>query len=398
MSEDLVSVEEALEIVLATVTRGATERTPLADALGRVLAEPVTAAGDVPPFANSAMDGFAVSSGPAGRRLRIAGESRAGHPSETGVEAGTAIRISTGAVVPAGAGGVAPVEQVREQDGEVVLEADVAAGAHIRAPGEDVRAGQGVLAAGVRLGPVELGVAVGAGVDAVLCGARPRVAVLCTGDELRAPGEALGPGQIHNSNATMLAALAERAGAHVVSAERVADTPADTRAALERALAAADVVVLSGGVSVGAHDHVKGALESLGVEQRLWGIALRPGKPTWFGARGAQLVFGLPGNPVSAAVTFALFARPALLAFQGADGTPALAEAELAAPLPRGRREQAVRVRLVRRGGRLLATSTGPQGSHVLSSLLGADALALIPAGRGVEPAGAVVRLAALWE
>jgi molybdopterin molybdotransferase len=342
------------------------------------------------------MDGFAVLAGPAGRRLRIVGESRAGHPAAERVEEGTAVRISTGAAMPAGADGIAPVEVVTVDGDHVTIEADVAPGRHVRGPGEDLKAGALVLPEGTRLGPAELGVAVGAGAATVTVGTRPTVAVLCTGDELRPPGAELGPGEIHNSNAVALAGLAARAGAEVVAAERVEDTREATRAALNDALERADVLLLSGGVSVGPHDHVRPALADLGVEERFWRVNLQPGKPTWFGTREDRLVFGLPGNPVSALVTFTLFARPALLALQGGRDDADLGEAELGVPWRRHDREQALRVRLERRDGRLVAVPNGPQGSHVLSSMVGADALAIVPPGDGEAPAGFTVRLVAL--
>jgi molybdopterin molybdotransferase len=217
--------------------------------------------------------------------------------------------------------------------------------------------------------------------------------VLATGDELVAAGSTLGPGQIHDSNRVTLDALARREGAEVVLARRVPDDPAATREAIEQALAAADLVLLSGGVSVGPHDHVKPALAALGVQERFWRVALRPGKPTWFGTREERLVLGLPGNPVSAMVTFLLFARPALAAMQGAPDRPARWTAPLGAPVARhAARDECLRVRLV--DGR--AYATGPQGSHVLSSMAQADALAIVLRGEGELPAGAEVELLAL--
>ncbi|MDX6722548.1 MAG: molybdopterin molybdotransferase, partial [Solirubrobacteraceae bacterium] len=197
-------------------------------------------------------------------------------------------------------------------------------------------------------------------------------------------------GQLHNSNAVTLGALARRAGAELVHTSEVADDAAATRAAIERALDGTDAVLLTGGVSVGPHDHVKPALAALGVEEVFWRVALRPGKPMWFGRRGTQLVFGLPGNPVSAVVCFLLFARPALAALQGATDPPQRGRAILGEAVPRQRtREEAVRVRL--EDGR--AMPTGPQGSHQLSSMLGADALAIVPRGEGDLEAGAEVEV-----
>lgn len=331
------------------------------------------------------MDGFAVGGDASRARLRIVGEARAGLPAAVAIGAGEAIRISTGAALPEGATAVVPVEQTVERDGEVEITADVRPGQHLRGAGEDLQAGTTVLHAGRRLTPGSLAVAVGAGVGAVDVARRPRVAVLCTGDELREPGAALGPGEIHNSNAPMLAALARAAGAEVVAVERVADTLDATERAFAAALDRADVVIASGGVSVGPHDHVKPALTALGVEERFWRVALQPGKPTWFGTRGDQLVLGLPGNPVSSFVTFLLFARPALLARQGhAQPLPQRGRARLTEAPPQREREQALRVRLDDADGVIRATPTGAQGSHITGSLAAADALLFVPGGATV--------------
>jgi molybdopterin molybdotransferase len=386
----LLTIDEALARVLGAVAALDAEELAVADALGRVLAEDVVAAHDVPSFANSAMDGFAVRSGPSGRTLRIVGESRAGAPSPVGVGDGEAVRISTGAAVPDGADAILPAEDARDDGDAVTPNEALSPGHHVRGPGEDLRAGATVLRRGDHLGPAELGLAVEAGRATVRCARLPRVAVLATGDELVAPGEPLGHGQLHNSNAVTLGALARRAGGVLAHTDRVADDAGATRAAIERALDASDVLLLTGGVSVGPHDHVKPALSALGVEEVFWRVALRPGKPMWFGRRGAQLVFGLPGNPVSAIVCFLLFARPALAALQGVPAPPPRGRAVLGAAIPRQRtREECVRVRLD--DGR--AFPTGPQGSHQLSSMLGADALAIVPRGDGELPAGSEVAI-----
>jgi molybdopterin molybdotransferase len=331
------------------------------------------------------MDGYAILAGPAERVLSLVGESRAGAPSDRGPGEEEAIRISTGAAVPDGATAVIRQEDTEPCPGGIRTTAATAPGENIRGAGEDMREGTVVLRAGTRLHPAALGAAVAAGAGSVTVSRRPRVQVLCTGDELREPGEPLGPGEIHNSNAPMLVALVERSGALASGARRLADDRDATEAALAEALESADVVIVSGGVSVGPHDHVKPALASLGVEERFWGVALQPGKPTWFGTKDAKLVFGLPGNPVSAFVTFWLFVSKALGALQGSDEQPReLGRATLAVAVPRNRnREQALRVRLERRNGGLAAVPNGPQGSHIITSLLGADALALIPRGEG---------------
>jgi molybdopterin molybdotransferase len=397
VAPQLLTIAEARELVLNAIQRLDTEVLPVAGARDRVLAEDLRAAGDVPPFPCSAMDGYAVLPGPAERRLTLVGESRAGTPATDPLREGQAIRISTGAAIPAGATAVIPQENVSVQDGEreIATHAPVHESDNVRHAGEDMRAGDTILRAGCVLGAAELGAAVAAGAGQLTVSRRPRVQVLSTGDELKAPGEPLGPGEIHNSNGPMLVALAEHQGAQCPPPNRLPDDRAATEAGLASALETADVVIISGGVSVGPHDHVKPALAKLEVEQVFWRVALQPGKPTWFGRRGSKLVFGLPGNPVSAVVTFALFVRPALAALQGRAPERLLeSEAVLATAVPRNHdREQAVRVRLERQNGRLVATPNGPQGSHIVTSLLGADALALIAAGEGEVPAGATVTL-----
>jgi molybdopterin molybdotransferase len=387
----MITISEAREHVLSAVRPLPAEGVALGAALGRVLAEDVTSAIDLPPFDNSAMDGFAVLAGD-DAELEVIGEARAGHPAAAGVRPGTAIRISTGAMLPAGATAVVPVERTEVLDGGGRVRVEqVADGANIRRAGEDVRASATVLRRGAALGPAELGVAAAVGRAELACARRPRVALLVTGDELTDPGRPLGPGGIYSSNGYALAAQVERAGAALVSSERVPDSAEGTRAAIAAALdARPELVIVSGGVSVGPHDHVKGALAELGVEERFWGVGLRPGKPTWFGVRDATLVLGLPGNPVSAMVTFHLFARAALAALQGADPSPRRATAVAAGPIPRNaKREQAVRIRLDSAAdGPPQASLTGEQGSHMLTSLVGADGLALIPAGEGAVEAG----------
>jgi molybdopterin molybdotransferase len=380
-----IPIDEARAKILEHVRPLPSEDVAVQDALGRVLAEDVVADRDVPSFANSAMDGFAVRSGPAGRALRIVGESRAGAPAGVGVDDGQAVRISTGAAIPEGADAVLQVERVTVDGDTVTLEDDVAPGRNVRPAGDDLNAGQTVLPAGTRMGAAEIGIAVVAGRGTVRCARAPRVVVLATGDELVAPGGPLAPGQLHNSNVATLAALATQAGARVLRTETVVDTEEATRRAIAAALEEADVLVLSGGVSVGPHDHVRPALQALGVDEVFWRVALRPGRPTWFGTRGETLVFGLPGNPVSAMVTFMLFARPALGAMQGAPHEPERIVSHLAEAIPRHPdRDECVRVTL--RDG--FATPTGPQGSHQLSSMLGADGFAIVTAGEGLALPG----------
>jgi molybdopterin molybdotransferase len=396
----LISIDDARERVLQATRPLPAQTVAIIDGGGQALAQDVLAVGDVPPFACSAMDGYAIRSGGAGRRLALVGESRAGTPADHTLVEGQAIRVSTGAAIPAGATAVVAQEQTERDGDSVLISVAVAVGDHVRGAGEDMAAGSIVLDAGTVLGPIELGAAVSAGAARLAVACRPRVSVLCTGDELREPGQPLGPGEIHNSNAPMLSGLAARAGATIQRAERVPDDLGRTTAAIEQAITDSDVVILSGGVSVGPHDHVKPALAQLGVREVFWGVALQPGKPTWFGtAPDDTLVFGLPGNPVSAVVTFSLFVAASLAALQCAPiPRPPYARARLAAAVSRSpRRDQALRV-TVRpdAAGTLRAQTTGAQGSHILSSLLHADALAIIPQGDGELGAGASVALHAL--
>jgi molybdopterin molybdotransferase len=397
---ELISIARARALVLETVQPLDADEVELDAALGRVLAEDVESAIDVPPFDNSAMDGYAIA-GTGDTQLAVIDESRAGSPAAAALAENTAIRVSTGAALPRGTSAVVAVEHAvadaptpGDTGSGVVHVGAVRQGENIRRAGEDVRAGDVVLHRGALIGPAELGVAAAVGRRRLLCARRPRVAVLVTGDELTEPGEPLGPGRIYSSNAYALSALVQRAGAELVARETVADSAEATRRAFERALEAADVLCVSGGVSVGPHDHVKGALAELGVEELFWGVRLRPGKPTWFGTRGRSSVFGLPGNPVSAMVTFLLFVRPALAALQGAPTEATRVRAVLDEAVARHpTREQAVRVGLTAAQDGWHAITTGAQGSHMLTSMLGADGLALVAAGEGELPRGASVEV-----
>jgi molybdopterin molybdotransferase len=392
----LTDVETARELVLERVQPAGREIVALRAAFGRVLAREAAARVDVPGFDNSAMDGFAVraidleaADADAPRELRVVDESRAGRPATAELGPGEAIAISTGAMVPAGADAVVKVEDTDRSGERVAILASPRPGANIRRTGEDIRAGDVLLEPGARLDAAALGALAAAGNAAAECSRRPRVAVLLTGDELVEPDRDHGPGQIHDSKAYAVPPLATAAGAEVESVAVIGDDRGTTTKAVERGLAG-DVLVVCGGVSVGEHDHVRPALEALAVEQVFWGVSLRPGKPTYFGvAPGATLVFGLPGNPVSAMVTFLLFVRPALLAMEGGDPAAATVSARLTAPYSKASdRTEAIRVRLVAGTSGWEATPTGPQGSHVLTSMLGADGLAFAPAGAAELAAG----------
>jgi len=396
----LTDIDTARALVLDRVRPTGREIVALRAAEGRVLAREASSRVDVPGFDNSAMDGFAVRSadvagaGPlAPRELRVIDESRAGRPATAELGPGDAIAISTGAMLPAGADTVVRVEDTEAGGAKVAVLAAADPGANVRRAAEDVRAGDLLVGPGQRIGAAELGALAAGGIAAAECARRPRVAILLTGDELVEPDRDLGPGQIHDSNAYAVPPLATATGAEIGFVEVIGDDRGTTTRAVERGLDG-DALVVCGGVSVGEHDHVRPALEGLGVEQVFWGVALRPGKPTYFGvAPGGTLVFGLPGNPVSAMVTFLLFARPALLAMQGANPAGRSVAARLRSPYTKVRgRAEAIRVRLEAGAGGWEIAPTGPQGSHVLTSMLGADGLAFAPAELVELPAGTELR------
>ena len=387
---ELLSVDEALQAVLARVEPLAAERVAIEQASGRVLAEPARATCDLPPFASSAMDGFAVRAADTPGRLPVVERVAAGRPAARGLAAGEAMGIATGGVVPDGADVVVPIERVVADDDHVEIPEPAAASTNVRPRGGDVVAGEVVAEAGVRLGPAQIGALAAAGVGDVECGRRPRVAVLATGTELRRPGEPLAPGEIYESNGAMLRALFAEQGAAVESLGTIADDEAAHRHAIERGLDH-DVLVTSGGVSVGPHDLVRRIEAELGVEEVFWGVSVKPGKPLAFGVRGRTLVFGLPGNPVSSLVSSVLFVLPALRALQGErDPAPryehgALASAVHADP----RRDELVRARLNVAGE--LEPLTG-QESHMIVRAAEAKALIFVPSGANELPAGTRVR------
>ena len=420
----LLRLEDALARMLDGVEPLALEKVELADAHGRVLGEAIDSRLTLPPWDNSAMDGFAVraadtaaASATSPVRLRVAGEVAAGVAPAARVEPGTALRILTGAPLPEGADAVVPVEQtdaaagVAELPASVGVLAAVEPGAHVRRAGSDIGAGARLLDAGRELGPAELALAAAGGHGQLAVHRRPLVAVLATGDELVAPGRPLGAAQIPDSNSIGLAAQAREAGAVTLALGISRDRRADVVVALRRALDdGADVIVVSGGVSVGAHDVVKDAFAEVG-RIDLWRVAVQPGKPLAFGRAGGALLFGLPGNPVSSLVTFELFVRPVLRRLGGQrDATDAanradragreVVRATLSEPVRKDPARRAfLRVRLARvadgdaSGALWSASLAGGQGSHVLSALAAADGLAIVPEGLAELPAGAVVEV-----
>ena|SRR5215207_5214449 len=386
-------MEEALRLVLERARPLPAERVPLVEAAGRVLAEPAVASVDLPPFDSSAMDGFAVRAADTPGELPVAFRIAAGRPSPRPLEAGEAMAIATGAAVPSGADAVIPLEYVVEHGNRVAIQQPVQPGASVRPRGGDARHGDPVVAAGERLGPGQLGALAAAGVAEVSCARRPRAAVLTTGSELRSPGEQLEPGQIYEANGVIIAAQLASAGAEVERLSAVADEPGAHRDALERGLAG-DVLVSSGGVSVGPHDLVRAVGAELGIEQVFWRVAVKPGKPLWFGVRGQTLVFGLPGNPVSSLVSFELFVRPAVLALQGAtDPGPRFALGTLASAVRRDdARDELLRARSSVEDGELVLRPVTGQDSHMIVRAAEADALVLVPRGDGEVAPGERVR------
>lgn len=391
-----LGLEAALEQLLAHIAPlSGSERLPLAEALGRVLALSVASPIEVPGWDNSAMDGYAVRHAdlaPVGGRLPLSQRIAAGQSPEP-LAPGSAARIFTGAPVPPGADTVVVQEVCTAGDGWVEIPLDAKPDANIRRAGEEVRAGAEVLAAGVRLGPQHLGLAAAVGVAELEVTRRPRVAMLASGSELVRPGQPLAPGQIYNSNSPMLAALLTRLGCEVLDLGQVPDTLDDTCAALERGAREADLILTSGGVSVGEEDHIKPALERLGTLE-LWNVAIRPGKPLAFGHIQGTPLLGCPGNPVSLFVSLCLFARPLLLRLQGVSGDLAPPRLRLRAgfewPRPDKRREFH-RARIVRspEGEPELAVYPS-RSSALIGSLTWAEGLVDLAPGRVVRPGDAV--------
>lgn len=380
----MLSIEEALQKLLTAARPIDTQEwLPLALAQGRILATPLISRVSVPPLDNSAMDGYAVryAEWVEGHLFPVSQRIPAGQIG-TELAPGTIARIFTGAPVPPGADAIVIQEDCTTSGEQVCILRAPRAGNHIRRAGEDFSEGQVILAAGTRLGPAQLGLAAAAGA-AILPVLRPlKVAVFFTGDELKAPGEPLGPGQIYNSNRATLTALLHQMGCLVIDLGDVPDTLAATVAALQQSAASADVIVTSGGVSVGEEDHVKAALTQLG-QLDMWKVSMKPGKPLAFGRIGETDFLGLPGNPVSAFVVFCLFARPFLQARMGMAPTP-LTAFTLAAgfdkPKP-GNRREFMRAR-VENGQAVLYPN---QSSGALSSLAWADGLIDIPAETPIQ-------------
>lgn len=414
LSDEYLTVAEALEAVLASVAVLPAERVHLGDALGLVLAEPIVAATPLPPFANSAMDGYALTAADStsasqaqGVTLRVVDDIAAGSVPGAKVLPGTAARIMTGAPLPPGADAVIPVEDTDEpyRDAQrplpekVTIYRAVGRGDYVRPAGEDVAAGERVLESGTRLRPQEIGLLAALGVARPLVIRRPRVGILATGDELIAVNEPLTPGKIRNSNGYTQAAQVREAGAEPVWLGVAGDTETAVRARLQAGLdAAVDLFVSSAGVSVGAYDVVKGVLEAEGA-MGFWKVRMRPGKPLAYGRYGGVPYLGLPGNPVSAMVSFERFARPAIRKMGGhRELERPLRQVRLQTALTSDGRESYIRARVQLSDGELIAMPTGAQGSNIMSSLVAANALVIIPEGQlQVDPGALLPALMIDW-
>lgn len=387
---------EALELVLAGIEPLEAETVPLPAAEGRVLAAPASAVIDLPPFDRTAMDGFAVRAADVheGAVLEIVGDLAAGGGTVP-VRPGTAARISTGAAIPEGADSILKVEDTSVEDGRVTAHASVPLGLHIRRRGEDVHAGDVLARPGDVLTVPRLSALASAGVAEVSVPRVPKVSLLVTGSELLPPGAPPEPGKIYESNSLVVTSLVRAVGATVAQHPPIPDDFEATRAAVERGLES-DILIVSGGVSVGPHDHVKPAFEACGVEEVFWRVRIKPGKPLWFGRRGKTLVFGLPGNPLSAIVGTAMFVLPALRSLRGEpDVQPRLVRGRLGAPAgPSDHRTTFLISKLVPDpDGTLVAWPTERQGSHMTGALGESDGFAIAPHGSGPLPAGAEVDL-----
>jgi molybdopterin molybdotransferase len=397
----MVTPGDALNLILTHITPLDAEAVPLLGAAGRVLAEKIVSGMNIPPFDNSAMDGYALvaastrgASKDQPARLFVTGEIKAGDAPCALPASGSAMRIMTGAPVPSGCDAVVPVEDTSEKDGNVLIHIEARPGDHIRRAGEDIPSGSTVLRAGRRITPADAGLMASLDFTLVPVRKQPRVGIISTGNEIVDPGEPLREGQIRNSNASTLHGEILKCGAlpHYLGIAR--DTEDDTR----RIIAGAekcDVIITTGGVSMGLYDFVPGVLRELGIELIFETIRMKPGKPCVFGALGSRLYFGLPGNPVSTMVSFIQFVRPALLALMGAEllAKP-LVSAVLDEPIKKKKgRAHYIRGFFTLKKGMFHVTSTGPQGSGMLRSMSDANCLIILPEETEKAAAGDAVTI-----
>jgi len=398
---ELISIAEAQRLVLERAKPLEAERVPIERATGRVLAEPAVSIVDLPPFPSSAMDGYALRSAEtrdAPVTLPVVERIAAGEPASRSLAVGEAMAIATGGVVPEGADAVVPIELVEEGAEGVLVREPVRTGANVRERGGDVRVGETVLEPGVALGPGQVGALGAAGVAEVRCTKRPRVGILVTGSELRQPGEKLEAGQIYESNGLLLATALQLAGAVPAQLGVVHDEEEEHRRTMERALLGFDMLVTTGGASVGPHDLVRKVQADLRVEEVFWGVAMKPGKPVAFGVRRGHLVFNLPGNPVSVLATFEVLVRPAVNALLGLpDPLPAFRSGTLGAAVRRNaERDELVRAAVRRENDEVVLDPLSGQESHMIVRAGRASALVWIDGGEGEMPAGSPVRFLSL--
>jgi molybdopterin molybdotransferase len=393
----MLNYDQALDTILRTVQPLPAAESSLTDGLGRVLAEPVTARWDLPPADNSAMDGFAFACAgqQQGDSLPVAGFVPAGRPFPHPVPAGVAVKIMTGAPLPAGCDTVMPIEEVHEESGSIRLQSKPRTGDHVRRRGEEMRQGEVLLPAGSVLRAGETGLLAAAGRERIMVHPAPLVAVLSTGDELVELGEAPGPGQIVNSNAHLLAARLREEGCRVLSLGIARDRPEELSAAIGRGLAEADLLLTTGGVSVGDCDYVQEVLQSHGFELGFWKVAIKPGKPVLFGMAAGKPVFALPGNPAAAAATFEIFVRPSLRRLAGhTDPLPPRLRVVLGEDIEGGeKRQRFLWGTVLDAGGSYVFAPSGRQGSGQNRSLQGAAALLPVAAGSPALNAGQEVQV-----
>ena len=390
----MINVTKALDIILSYPGLAGIEKMPILDSLGRILAQDIKAKDNIPPFANSAMDGFALNSkdtkgafSKTPQAFKILRDLPAGTVTRKKLGCNETVRIMTGAVLPYGADCVIKKEDVKEvsskkKHGYIYVFKEVECGENIRYAGEDVKKGEKVLTAGAKIGPAETGMLAALGVGKIKIYKKPRVGIISTGDELAEIGDKLRPGKIRNSNSYSLYASILDAAALPFNFGVVSDKMKKIKDKIRQALKSGiDMLLISGGVSVGEYDYVKGALADLGVKIKFWQVAMRPGKPLVFAVSGKTMIFGLPGNPVSSLVCFEEFVRPAIMQRAGARENPhrnVYAESLQTIEKKKGL-TYFFRVKLEEQNGKLFARLTGPQGSGILKSLVLADGIMVLP-------------------
>ncbi len=397
----MIPIEEALTIINAHEPPLVTEHLSLSKALDRVITEDIMAPEPLPRFTNSAMDGFAVRwsdveamrGGDASPALTVAGESRAGAPYHDPVHPGEAVRISTGAMLPDGADTVVPLEDVEDTGDQINIRSVTKKHRHVRFEGEEIVGGDIVLESGTRLTPASLGLLASLGIERVTVSTPPAVGIVVTGHELAEPGDVIHPWQIRDSNALMLGAAVEKAGGMVTGVKRCGDLLEETEAAITEAADSSQIVLVSGGVSVGPHDLVKQAAGMAGFEQVFWRVSQKPGKPMFFAHRDDQLLFGLPGNPVAVLNCFAYYIHPLLQRMQGRSFCWETIPGTIDSPYE-NREDRSFFLRVTVSGGSPEANRVSPlknQGSHMLSSMTDADGFLLIEPGHALDAGDAVI-------